>query len=338
MARMIVDAFTHVIPQRCLDRFNAVAARPSVDFLRGLQGRPYLAPMWNMDARFRAMDAVDGYAQILTLCVPPIEQMASGAVAVDLARFANDCMAEMVAQHPDRFVGFAASLPMEDPDASLAEVDRAVQQLGARGAQVFTNVNGRPLDEPRYEGLWARLQQLNRSLWVHGARRYVTPDYDGETWSRFGLWAALGWPYEMALFAARMVASGVLDRYPRLPMYLHHSAGMVATFSRRVNGSWLELQAEAPADQEAYQRLQRPPATYFKDFFADTSGQTPEAIRAALEFFGADHVLLGSDSPFISPADHLRTVQNLQLSPADFEQVVSGNARRILHLDQVAAG
>jgi aminocarboxymuconate-semialdehyde decarboxylase len=166
----------------------------------------------------------------------------------------------------------------------------------------------------------------------------VTPDYDGETWSRFGLWAALGWPYEMGLFAARMVASGVLDRYPRLRMYLHHSGGMVATFSRRANGSWLELQAEAPADEEAYNRLHRAPASYFKDFFADTSGQSPEAMRAALEFFGAEHVLLGSDTPFISPVQHLTSVQNLQLSPADLELVLGGNALRTLGLQQVAAG
>lgn len=337
-APVIVDAFTHVIPARCLERFNAVAAGPALEFLRGLQGRPYLAPMWDLDARFRAMDAVDGYAQVLTLCVPPIEQIARGAVAVDLARLANDCMAEMVGHYPDRFVGFAASLPMEDPDASIEELDRAVHKLGALGAQVFTNVNGRPLDDPRYEALWARLQQLDRTVWVHGARRYVTPDYDGESWSRFGLWAALGWPYEMALFAARMVASGVLDRYPRLRMYLHHSGGMVATFSRRANGSWLELQADAPADEEAYNRLQRAPATYFKDFLADTSGQSPEAIRAALDFFGAEHVLLGSDTPFISPVDHLTSVQHLQLSPTDFQLVRGGNALRTLSLQERSAG
>jgi len=294
--------------------------------------------MWDLDARFRAMDAVDGYAQVLTLCVPPIEQMASGAIAVDLARLANDCMAEMVAQYPDRFAGFGASLPMEDPDACVEELDRAVQQLGALGVQVFTNINGRPADDPRFDPLWARLQQLDRTVWVHGARRYVTPDYEGETWSRFGLWAGLGWPYEMGLFAARMVASGVLDRYPRLRIYLHHSGVMVATFIRRANSSWLELQAEAPADEEAYKRLRRAPAAYFKDFFADTSGQSPEAIRAALEFFGADHVMLGSDMPFISPSNHLTTISSLSPAAGDFELVTAGNAQRTLRLQEVAAG
>jgi uncharacterized protein len=333
---VIVDAFPHVIPAVCLERFNAVARGPALAFLRGLQSRPQLAPMWDLDARFRSMDALEAYVQVLTLCTPPIEQMASGAQAVDLARLANDSMADLVARYPERFVGFAASLPLDDPDASIAELERAVHTLGALGVQVFTNCNGRPLDDPRYEPLWSRLEALDRSVWVHGARSSTTADYLGEERSRYGLWASLGWPYEMGMFAARMVASGVLDRYPRLPFYLHHSGGMTATFSRRVNGSWLQLQAEAPDDAAAYARLQRPPAEYFKEFYADTSGQTPVAIRAALAFFGPEHVLLGSDAPFISPADHLDAIRQLDLAPEQHDVLVGGNARRLLKLGVTA--
>jgi aminocarboxymuconate-semialdehyde decarboxylase len=329
---MIIDAFPHVIPAVCLERFNAVARGPALDFLRGLQGRPYLAPMWDLDARFRSMDALGAYLQVLTLCLPPIEQLATGALAIDLARLANDSMADLVRSHPDRFVGFAASLPLEDVDASLSELERAVHDLSALGVQVFTNCNGRALDEPRYEPLWARLEEFDRTVWVHGARRPTTADYVGEDRSRYGLWAAIGWPYEMTLFAARMVASGLLDRYPRLRVYLHHSGGMVPTFSRRVNGAWLELQAEAPDDEHAYAQLQRRPAEYFKLLYADTSGQSPVAIRAALDFFGPEHVLLGSDAPFTSPADHLASVARLQLPSDQHELLVAGNAQRVLQL------
>jgi predicted TIM-barrel fold metal-dependent hydrolase len=285
-----------------------------------------------MDVRLRDMDQVEGYTQVLTLCSPPIEQLASGSVAVDLAQLANDCMAELVAKHSDRFVGFAASLPMADPDACVAELERAVRDHSALGVQVFTNVNGRALDDPRYEPLWARLHQLGRTLWVHGARRVASPDYEGEELSRYGLWAALGWPYEMGLFSARFVASGVLDRYPGLRVYLHHSGGMTATFSRRVNGAWLELQTPAPEDQAAYTRLQRPVSNYFEDFYADTSGQTPIAIRAALEFFGIEHVLLGSDYPFGSLSNHLATLDQLPLHDDERARLVGGNARRLLGL------
>ena len=105
---------------------------------------------------------------------------------------------------------------------------------------------------------------------------------------------------------------------------------MLPTFIRRVNGSWQELQASAPDDEAAYTRLRKPPIEYFQQFYADTSGQTPVAIRAALEFLGSDHVMLGSDAPFTSPADHLATIQKLQLAEADYVKVVGGNAQRFL--------
>jgi predicted TIM-barrel fold metal-dependent hydrolase len=246
-----------------------------------------------------------------------------------MARIANDAMADLVTRYPDRFVGFAASLPMDDADAALLEVDRAVEQMGALGVQVFTNVNGRAPDDPRYEPLWARLAALDRTVWVHGARRASTPDYEGEELSRYGMWAALGWPYEMGLFSGRMVASGVVDRYPGLRFYLHHSGGMTSTFSRRVNSSWLELQARAPEDVAAYARLQQPVADAFKLFYADTSGQTQIAIQAALSFFGAEHVLLGSDAPFGSPMTHLATLSQLEMSDADRALLLGGNAQRL---------
>jgi predicted TIM-barrel fold metal-dependent hydrolase len=326
----VIDAFPHISPADCMERFCSVASGPALDFLRGLRGRPYLAPMWDLDARFQAMDAVDGYVQVLTLCLPPIEQMAHGQQAVDLARLANDSMADLVQRYPERFVGFAAALPIADADASIAELERAVTDLGALGAQVFTNCNGSAMDHPRLEPLWERMQALDRMVWVHGARQPTIADYADEDRSRYGLWAALGWPYEMGMFAARMVASGVLDRYPRLRFLLHHSGGMLPTFSRRVNGSWLELQAAASEDERAYGDLQHPAAEYFQRFYADTSGQTPVAIRAALEFLGHEHVLLGSDAPFIAPRDHLATLARLGLAEEEQTLLTSGNAGRIL--------
>jgi predicted TIM-barrel fold metal-dependent hydrolase len=328
----VVDAFPHIIPRECMDRFLAVASGPALDFLRGLQGRAYLAPMWDLEARFRSMDAIEGYAQVLTMCLPPIEQMADGAHALDLARLSNDCMADLVRRYPERFVGFAASLPLEDVDGSMQELERTVGELGALGAQVFTNCNGRAMDDPRFEPLWSRLEALKCVVWVHGARQASIADFVGEDRSRYGLWAALGWPYEMGMFAARMVASGVADRYPRLPFYLHHSGGMLPTFIRRVNGSWLELQQQAPEDEAAYARLQHRPAEYFQHFYADTSGQSPVAIRAALEFLGPEHVLLGSDAPFISPADHLASLSRLGLAPEQHSLLLGGNAERLLGL------
>src|SRR5690348_957922 len=138
------------MPRGCYERFRAAARGHVRDIMHGLEAVAPLAALWDLDARFRAMDRIPGYVQVLTMCIPPVEELAEGQAGADLARLANDSMAELVAKHPDRFRGFAASLLMSDPDAALAEIDRATRQLGALGIQIFTNVAGCAPDEPRF--------------------------------------------------------------------------------------------------------------------------------------------------------------------------------------------
>src|SRR6266852_3108406 len=107
------------MPRQCFERLSAVASGGGLLALQNLEARAPLAALWDLDARFRAMDLVDDYVQILTLCVPPIEVVAQGQLGADLARLPNGAMAELVGQYPDRFTGFAASLAMTEIDASL---------------------------------------------------------------------------------------------------------------------------------------------------------------------------------------------------------------------------
>src|SRR5438128_5661346 len=150
----------------------------------------------DLEQRFRIMDRYEGYAQVLTLASPPIEALAGPDATPELARLANDGMAELVAKHPDRSPGFVASLPMNNPDASLAEIDRAIDTLGATGVQIFSNVNGLPLDGPQFRALFDRMASLGLPIWLHPARPASFPDYPGETRSRYDIWWAFGWPNE----------------------------------------------------------------------------------------------------------------------------------------------
>ena len=104
----------------------------------------------NLDARWRTMDLFEEYIQVLTLAAPPVEELGEPGASGELARRANDEIAEIVAAHPDRFVGFAAALPMGDPEAAATELERAMGELGALGAQLHTNVAGRPLDDEHF--------------------------------------------------------------------------------------------------------------------------------------------------------------------------------------------
>ncbi|MBV9542820.1 MAG: amidohydrolase, partial [Chloroflexi bacterium] len=319
----IIDAFPHILPKPLFEGMVAAAETPSAR--SWLNGSSRQTGLYELDVRFRMMDARPGYQQILTLGTPPLEQVASGATLRDLATLANDSMAELCHRYPDRFLGFAAGLPMGDPDASVKELERAINQLGARGVQIFTNVNGHPLDEPRFEPLFAKFSELNKPIWVHGARSFIYPEFASEEESRYGLWLALGWPYEMGLFMARVVLAGILDRYPNLRFLTHHGGGMIPTFGQRVASSPIGFQGPEHAPEvDTFSALEKSPVEYFKMFYADTTvGGEARTIRASLDFFGSDQVLFASDWPFGPPTDDgqigptLSAIDRLGLSEAE---------------------
>src|SRR5262249_13409362 len=131
---------------------------------------PRLRTLWDLDARRKLLDGFGDYRQVLSPAHPPLRQPAGVADAAELARIANDGLAELTRHHPDRFPTFIASLPMNDVDASLREIDRAVGDLGARGVQVFTNVLGAPLSDKRYRPVFARMVAHDLPVWVHPMR------------------------------------------------------------------------------------------------------------------------------------------------------------------------
>src|SRR5206468_7814997 len=207
---MKIDVFPHILPRRFFDRMLEIAGG-NLDMQKRMRAIPVLV---DLEQRFRIMDRYEGYAQVLTLASPPIEALAGPDATPALARLANDGMAELVAKHPDRFPGFVASLPMNNPDAALAEIDRAVGQLGATGVQIFSNVNGRPLDEPEFLPLFARMAALGLPIWLHPARPATFADYRSEGRSRYDLWWPFGCPYETTAAMGRIVFAGPFDPWP----------------------------------------------------------------------------------------------------------------------------
>lgn len=329
----ILDAYAHILPRRYFNRVVEIAGDNGA--ARRIQG---ILPTWfhefsalaDLDERWRAMDAVEGMRQIVTLAVPPVEELGPPEVTIELARGANDELAELVAAHPDRFAGFAAGLPLNDVDASLEELNRAVSELGALGAQIYTNIGGLPVDDPRFAPVFAELARLDRAVWLHPTRGFARPDYEGEPESRFGLWFSLGWPYETSLAMCRLVFSGIVARHPDLPIITHHGGGMIPQFPERL----VEL-----ALDEA--RVEHPEFDYsiggqlFRSFYADTVLGTPGALRSSIEFFGIERILFATDMPFGPPnlvPDKFAYVKGLGLSDTDLEAVFFSNAQRILRL------
>ncbi|HEY8858737.1 MAG TPA: amidohydrolase family protein, partial [Gaiellales bacterium] len=235
-------------------------------------------------------------------------------------------MAALVHAH-DRFAGFAASLPLNDVDASLVELDRAVSELGALGFQIYSNVNGIPLDDPRFEPLFARAEELDLVIWLHPTRSPAWADYPAEARSLHGIWWSIGWPYETAAAMCRLVYSGVLEAHPGLRILTHHAGAMIPYFS----GRFREVQTE---DQRpALERLPAEPLDYFHRFYADTAVfGAPHALRCAIDFFGPERVLFGTDMPLGGPgvvAETIADVESLGISEPQRRQLYEGNARSL---------
>jgi uncharacterized protein len=260
------------------------------------------------------------------LAVPPLEEVGPPRVAAEFARLANDEMADLVARHPDRFAGFAAALPLNDPDATLAEMERTAKELGALGFQLFSNVNGVPLDDPRFDPLLAAAERLGRAFWLHPTRNAGWADYPAEERSDYGLWWSLGWPYETAAALSRLVYSGRMEAHPGLKVIAHHGAGMVPHFHSRL--------AMGPGARQVATSLPRPPLEYFRRFYADTAlFGAANAVRCVVEFLGADNVLFGTDMPLGPPsatADTIADLESLGLPDADLAGIFAGNAARVL--------
>jgi aminocarboxymuconate-semialdehyde decarboxylase len=340
-----LDAFNHIFPRKFYDK--ALSVLPDAkDMHKRVRAIPCIV---DLDERFRIMDKFDDYAQILSLGSPPIEGFGAPAVADDLACLANDGMAELVGKHPDRFVGFIASLPMNDIDRALKEAARAVEELGAVGVQVFTNINGRPLYTPQTEPLFALLAKHDLPIWLHPARGADFPDYKGETKSHYEIWWTLGWPYETATAMSHMVFAGMFDKYPNIKVITHHLGGMIPYFEGRVGPGWDQLGART--SDEDYTRIVKAmkgkgkrPIDYFRQFYADSAMFGAfEGTKCGLRFFGADRVVFASDMPFDPEKGSayirwtIEIIDRLDLSPFERHAIYEGNIRRLCRLDGARA-
>lgn len=337
-----IDLFAHILPPRYMKAVERLLAAPDASGrVAGYRAWFYEdTSLWDLDERRRALEPFDDYRQVLTLTVPPVEELGAPSVTVPLAREANDELAELCRTH-DRFAGFAACLPLNDVEASLAELDRATRDLGALGVQLHTNVGGAPLDAPTFEPLWKRASELDAVVWLHPTRSAASwPDYPSETRSRFDINWSIGWPYETSVAMARLVYSGVLERYPDLRVITHHAGGMVPHLSGR-----LVIPPELDGKQQVEESLSRQVLDYFRMFYADTAVfGAPHALRCALDFFGADHLVFGTDTPLGGRPlggepratavirETIRDVESLDLDDDGRKAVFHGNAETLTGL------
>jgi predicted TIM-barrel fold metal-dependent hydrolase len=332
-----IDVFNHIFPKPFFERLQEVVVNKGA--IKRWLHIPFLH---DLDVRFRMLEEFGpDYRQILSLSAPPIESInPDRRITLGLATLANDSMADLVSRHPDRFPGFIASLPLNYPDESVAEVERAVTQLGALGIQVFSNVNGLPLDDPRFLPLFETADRLRCPILLHPARGAGFADYPGETRSKYEIWWTFGWPYETSAAMQRLVFSRLFDRHPEIRIVAHHLGAMIPYFEGRV-GYGLDQFGARTADEDygaLLASLRKRPYDYFKMFWADTAVFGSRAATACgLNFFGPDQVVFASDAPFdpeggpLYIRETLTIIDGLDVDDTVRQKIYQRNAERLFN-------
>jgi aminocarboxymuconate-semialdehyde decarboxylase len=292
------------------------------------------ATLTNLDARLRFMDELGAdYRQVLLIGDVLVNPYAPPEVARDLARIGNEELTGLVAGHPDRFVGWVAVTALQDGELALAAIEEAIG-AGALGALVFTATQGHCLDYPDYEQFFELMARLDRPIWIHPNRNWS--DFPlTEPEPRYELYSMIGWPSDTAVTVTRLVYAGYLERWPGLKIILHHSGGVVPMLAGRLKSM---EEGPAPETEQVAARLKHEPIEYLKRFYADTANNgNPIALKAALEFFGPEHVLFGTDFGY-SPRFSLETLEDVETITDETlkRAVYESNGRRVLGLDDVA--
>ena len=325
---MIIDFHNHYYPPAYLDALRAGPSNVEVTF--DDEGNPLLhypgdynivvPGHRDIEYRQRVLEETGIDKQILTLTTPGTH-IETPARAVALAQMVNDSFAEIVATRGERF-GALATLPLNDPAASVAELERAMTQFGFRGAMLFSNVNGVGLDDRRFWPLYEKANELGAVLFIH-----PTHPVGVEAMSEYWLTALVGFLMDTTLAAGKLVFSGVVQRFPRITWVLAHLGGAVPYLAERLDRGYR-------AFKECRTNIDRPPSEYLRGFYYDSVNFDVGALMLAIKFAGIDHIVAGSDYPHqIGSLDQMKqSIDGLPIPEEEKDKIRAGNAARILGL------
>jgi aminocarboxymuconate-semialdehyde decarboxylase len=324
---MKIDIHAHVVDRRYNDALIkdlALAAEKTASgqtlFRRNgytfLWERP---DMFDIDARLRKMDAQGVDMRVLSLSTPNVYEW-QGARQVEMARYMNDVTAALVRKHPDRFAGLG-SLPLDDVDASLSELERVTQELDLCGVMIGSNVGGLPVNHEKFEPVWAKLDKLRLPVFEHPM---FPPNTQQE---EFEMPLRIGFVFDTTAAAARLIYSGIFERYPNFPYILAHTGGALLMVLERLDNGYRLF-------PDCRKHISKLPSEYATHLYYDTCAFFGPALKMAHELVGAEHLLWGSDDPFLGvDASH---VEKMGISESDKKKILGGNAARLLKL-KVAA-
>jgi aminocarboxymuconate-semialdehyde decarboxylase len=325
----IVDFHNHYYPPKYMQALQS--GQSSVRVTIDADGNPNIhypgdyniAVRGHRDIAYRqdVLDELGVAMQVLTLTTPGTH-VETPATAVKLAALVNDEFKEAMDTRGRRFTALA-TLPLNDPAASAKELERAVRQLGMRGAMLFSNVNGVALSDRRFWPVYEVANDLDAVLYIH-------PEHPVGVEAMLDYWLMplCGFLFDTTLAAASLVFSGVVERYPRINWALCHLGGTIPYLAERLDRGF-------KAFKDCRANIDREPSTYLKTFYYDTVNFNQGALKLAIDFAGADHILAGSDYPHQigSIPSMLDAIARLPVIEPERTGIAGGNATRLLRLN-----
>jgi aminocarboxymuconate-semialdehyde decarboxylase len=325
--RRVVDVHSHFWPLEYLDRLRASS---DIDISTGDDGNARIHYPGNttvivrghhdLDYREQVLDVHGVATQVLSFSNPGTH-VQPPAQAISGSKLINDAFAAVVAERGKRFRALA-TLPLNDPHASAMELERAVRELQFPGAMILSNVSGAPLSDSRFLPLYEKANDLGAVLYVH-------PTYPAATegMTEYRLTALIGFPTDTSVAAARLVYSGIVERFPRIRWILANLGGTIPFLAERLDRGYY-------AFEECRANIAKPPSEFLQDFYYDTVNFDPRALAMTAEFAGFDRLLAGSDYPQrIGSLEKMLTSIDALNTAAHVDAIRSGNAARLMALE-----
>lgn len=310
--KLSIDSHAHFFPKKYLKTLDTMG----IEFGQTLDPR-----FTTVTPRIEDMDNAGVSKQAVSIAVPGVN-MSTSENAVQLAKVVNDELSNLVNEN-DRFIGLA-SLPMIDPEAAVEELDRAIGELGLRGVELFTNVGGKTLDFNEFWTVYERITELDVPVFVHPN----APDHR-DVYDDYSLLAVLGFPFETTHAATRIALSGLLDKHPDLKLVLSHMGGTLPYLVGRIDDAYrMFVRHQTP--------ITKPPSEYLKKMYLDGASFYSPAWDCALDFWGSDKILMGSDYPYGWVGDYctcVDTVETLDIGENEKNMILRENAEKLLKLN-----
>lgn len=307
-----------IVPDEPMARFTN-AETSAVNKAQANTVRPMLT---SVERRLSDMDKMGVDIQAISPAPPQYFYWTPPELGRDAARLINDNIAATVAQHPDRLVGLG-TVPMQEPELAVAELDRAVKQLGLRGIELCTNVAGAELSEARFRPVFARAEELGVLVFLHPGGFT-----EGRRLSDHYFSNVIGNPLDSTVAVSHLIFGGVLDAYPRLKICVAHGGGFLPAYAGRMDHAH-------GARTDCRLCIKKKPSHYLKKMYFDTIVFEQGQLEYLVETYGSDHILMGTDYPFdMGMYEPIDFVSGAKLSAAAKQAILGGNAARLLKLRQ----